>query len=192
MTSSPSCVEYSGRWGWAAMRPSLVHPTGRASPGRAGHRPPAAADCIRRGGASLLKPSDPSPTPERTDMSQSEPLVKLAEQGEAAVLNYNVPEPTAYTGRNLIELVYPKEIFRNLPGTAVQLGPGPMSAADLEGFLLERSIVTGSKSLMAARARGTARARRAPGPRTRTSTLATAEVGAGDLTLDQIGVAYNL
>src|SRR5262245_18181295 len=38
MTSSPSCVEYSGRWGWAAMRHSLVHPTGRASPGRAGHR----------------------------------------------------------------------------------------------------------------------------------------------------------
>lgn len=44
----------------------------------------------------------------------SNPLVVLDENGSPAVLNYNVPEPTSYTGRNLIELTYDPGMFKEL------------------------------------------------------------------------------
>jgi hypothetical protein len=69
-----------------------VHPTGRALPGRAGHRPPAAADCISRGGASLLKPSDPFPTHE---------LVPQAIKDAAAKKGYDLVEVYARLGDRL-------------------------------------------------------------------------------------------
>jgi len=43
-------------------------------------------------------------------MSQ-EPMIKLEENGTAPVLSYNVPEPTSYTGRHVIELELAPEWF---------------------------------------------------------------------------------
>jgi hypothetical protein len=120
----------------------------------------------------------------------NEPLVKLADQGEAAVLNYNVPEPTSYTGRNLVELVYPEEIFKHLPGTPIQFGQGPISAVDLEDFLLERTILASSRSLASNMGRRAAKSRR-PGRGTRAS-LPALEAAATDLPLDQFDLNYNL
>jgi hypothetical protein len=41
----------------------------------------------------------------------AEPMIKLQPSGQAAILNYNVPEPTTYNGRNIIELQYPSSYF---------------------------------------------------------------------------------
>jgi len=108
-------------------------------------------------------------------MSNDEPLVKLAEQGEAAVLNYNVPEPTAYTGRNLIELSYPPEIFKRLNGAPIELDHGTLTPEVLEDFLIERSILAGSVTLASRALRRTARAPARPAP---ASTRASARVAA--------------
>lgn len=52
--------------------------------------------------------------------SQNAPLIKLEEDGSAPVLRYNVPEPTAYTGFNLIRMrleneatIFKSELFSN-------------------------------------------------------------------------------
>jgi hypothetical protein len=50
-------------------------------------------------------------------MSTIPPLVALEGGGTPSVLNYNVPEPISYTGRNLIELQYPASVFKELKGT---------------------------------------------------------------------------
>jgi len=41
-----------------------------------------------------------------------EPMVKLDPGGRASILSYNVPEPTSYTGRTIIELSFPEEYFQ--------------------------------------------------------------------------------
>lgn len=41
----------------------------------------------------------------------AEPVIKFDTQGKAAVISYNVPEPTSYSGKNVIELVFPDEYF---------------------------------------------------------------------------------
>ncbi len=46
----------------------------------------------------------------------TEPLIKLDQAGQALVLRYDVPEPTFYFGRNLIELDFPTEYFLELAG----------------------------------------------------------------------------
>lgn len=48
--------------------------------------------------------------------TSDKPLVQLDVDGEPAVLNYNVPEPTSYSGRNLIKLDYDPAIFVELIG----------------------------------------------------------------------------
>lgn len=60
-------------------------------------------------------------------MADSKPLVALDGTGEPAILNYNVPEPTSYSGRNLMELRYPKSKFKELIG---QETPPPKKSAD--------------------------------------------------------------
>jgi hypothetical protein len=40
-----------------------------------------------------------------------EPMIKLDPGGTAPILSYNVPEPTSYTGRHVIELELPQEWF---------------------------------------------------------------------------------
>ena len=79
-----------------------------------------------------------------------EPLVKLSEQGEAAVLNYNVPEPTAYTGRNLIELSYDSSIFAPLAGTPIGIDRDILTAQTLEDFLLGQHILAGGAAPLGA------------------------------------------
>jgi hypothetical protein len=54
-------------------------------------------------------------------MADDVPLVMLSPDGEPSILNYNVPEPTAYEGRNLIELVQPAATFKDLPGQRVEI-----------------------------------------------------------------------
>lgn len=45
-----------------------------------------------------------------------EPMIKLDPDGAAPVLSYNVPEPTSYTGTNIIELNFEDtEIFKDAP-----------------------------------------------------------------------------
>lgn len=43
---------------------------------------------------------------------ENEPMIKLEPGGKAPILSYNVPEPTSYTGRNLIEMQFPEEYFK--------------------------------------------------------------------------------
>jgi hypothetical protein len=38
-------------------------------------------------------------------------MAKLQPGGQAAIINYNVPEPTSYSGRNIIELQFPTSYF---------------------------------------------------------------------------------
>lgn len=40
-------------------------------------------------------------------------MIQYEDQGQPSVINYNIPEPTTYTGRNLIKLLYPSTIFHN-------------------------------------------------------------------------------
>src|SRR6187551_25786 len=40
----------------------------------------------------------------------AEPIIKLQPDGHASILSYDVPEPTSYTGRNLIELRLNNEV----------------------------------------------------------------------------------
>ena len=41
----------------------------------------------------------------------SEPIIKMDAEGKASVISYNVPEPTSYSGRNIIELEFNENIF---------------------------------------------------------------------------------
>lgn len=43
-------------------------------------------------------------------------MIEYAKTGEPSVINYNVPEPTAYRGRNIIKLEYDKSLFINPEG----------------------------------------------------------------------------
>ncbi|MFD0670085.1 Ig-like domain-containing protein [Cohnella sp. GCM10027633] len=43
--------------------------------------------------------------------SNQEPMIKLQPGGTAPILSYNVPEPTAYSGRNFIDLSFPDSYF---------------------------------------------------------------------------------
>ena len=46
-------------------------------------------------------------------MSSAEPMIKLEPGGTAPILSYNVPEPTSYSGRNFIELIYDSGYFQS-------------------------------------------------------------------------------
>ena len=48
----------------------------------------------------------------------SDPIIKLDTNGQAAVISYNVPEPTSYSGRNIIELDFDEGVFTELAKTA--------------------------------------------------------------------------
>lgn len=43
--------------------------------------------------------------------NNQEPMIKLQPGGTAPILSYNVPEPTAYSGRNFIDLQFPDSYF---------------------------------------------------------------------------------
>ncbi len=48
--------------------------------------------------------------------TENEPLVKLQPGGKASILSYDVPEPTSYTGRSLIELKFDDEVTTSQDG----------------------------------------------------------------------------
>lgn len=48
--------------------------------------------------------------------SKQEPMIKLQPGGSAPIISYNVPEPTAYSGRNFIDLTFPDSYF--IPSSA--------------------------------------------------------------------------
>ncbi len=53
-----------------------------------------------------------------------EPMVKLDPNGKAPILSYNVPEPTSYAGRHVVELKFAPEIF-TAAATTVPQPPAP-------------------------------------------------------------------
>ncbi|MBD2202366.1 hypothetical protein H6G33_12090 [Calothrix sp. FACHB-1219] len=69
--------------------------------------------------------------------SQSEPMIKLEPGGRAPILSYNVPEPTSYSGRNIINLTIDRTWFRDEPS----IGQPPIGTrAPLTGVTRERLV----------------------------------------------------
>jgi hypothetical protein len=54
-----------------------------------------------------------------------EPMIKLDPGGKAPILSYNVPEPTSYAGRHVVELKFPAEIFTAAATTVPVVPPPP-------------------------------------------------------------------
>ncbi|CCF16873.1 hypothetical protein BLGI_4842 [Brevibacillus laterosporus GI-9] len=50
-----------------------------------------------------------------------EPIVQFETNGKASILNYNVPEPTSYSGKNCINLTFDGDIF--IPGPTITEPP---------------------------------------------------------------------
>ncbi len=73
----------------------------------------------------------------------TEPLIKLDQAGQAPVLRYDVPEPTFYFGRNLIELDFPEDYFLELKGADPEV---PDTTAPVDVWiddLIQNTIDTG-------------------------------------------------
>src|SRR5579859_4852148 len=68
-------------------------------------------------------PTPVPPTPAPAD-STAAPLVDLQPGGVPALINYNVPEPMSFSGRNFIEILLPGEAF-----VPVQVAPAVQPAA---------------------------------------------------------------
>jgi hypothetical protein len=83
--------------------------------------------------------------------TEETPLVELDADGTPAVLNYNVPEPTSYTGRNLIRLEYDTGIFKELIGEEALPDVETSDPDFLDGiadWMYERSVLgPGSPSI---------------------------------------------
>ena len=58
-----------------------------------------------------------------------EPMIKLDPGGVAPILSYNVPEPTSYAGRHVIELKFPAEYFTPAASAVPPVPPPPPPAA---------------------------------------------------------------
>ena len=54
-----------------------------------------------------------------------EPMIKLEPGGVAPILSYNVPEPTSYSGRNIIELQLPADHFSDAAFKVTTPPPSP-------------------------------------------------------------------
>lgn len=46
-------------------------------------------------------------------------MIKYQENAKPAIINYNVPEPTSYRGRNLIKIEFGSKYLKNLPGEKI-------------------------------------------------------------------------
>ncbi len=81
-------------------------------------------------------------------MNPAKPLVTLETNGQPSVLNYNVPQPSSYTGRNLIELSYPARIFKVLKGaeaTPPDFKPSnPRRLEQAQGWAQQRAALSAS------------------------------------------------
>jgi hypothetical protein len=77
--------------------------------------------------------------------TNNEPMIRLDPGGKAPILSYNVPEGTAYSGRNFIELDFPPEFFK----PAVKKKPpatARTSVKNLDVATIKSAVVTGMKS----------------------------------------------
>jgi len=54
-----------------------------------------------------------------------EPMIKLEPGGVAPILSYNVPEPTSYAGRHVVELRFADDVFSD----AARVAPPPPASA---------------------------------------------------------------
>ncbi|MBO9598395.1 MAG: hypothetical protein J7559_11340, partial [Cohnella sp.] len=71
--------------------------------------------------------------------SKQEPMIKLQPGGSAPIISYNVPEPTAYSGRNFIDLAFPDSYF--VPSSA-SASTFSAKAAGGEASLRKASVET--------------------------------------------------
>lgn len=69
----------------------------------------------------------------------NEPLIKLEAGGKAPILSYNVPEPTAYFGNNMIELEFTEDYFK--PNVKKKSETSRTSAKDLGPSTLRNAVV---------------------------------------------------
>jgi hypothetical protein len=77
--------------------------------------------------------------------NKPEPMIKLEPGGVAPVLSYNVPEPTSYSGRNLIELKFPVEYFK--PEVSKKPAEGTrVSTRNLDPAAIKSAVLSGMKS----------------------------------------------
>jgi hypothetical protein len=60
-------------------------------------------------------------------MADTNPFTQLDPAGKPAIISYNVPEPTSYSGENLIELQFEASIFSP---AALQKPPSDFDNAD--------------------------------------------------------------
>jgi putative intracellular protease/amidase len=69
----------------------------------------------------------------------NEPLIILEAGGKAPILSYNVPEPTAYFGNNMIELEFTEDYFK--PNVKKKSETSRTSAKDLDPSTLRNAVV---------------------------------------------------
>ncbi|MBB3111689.1 hypothetical protein FHS18_003757 [Paenibacillus phyllosphaerae] len=79
--------------------------------------------------------------------SNQEPMIKLQPGGTAPILSYNVPEPTAYSGRNFIDIQFPDSYFT--PSTVASANAFSSQASGGEASLTAPADENASKSLSA-------------------------------------------
>jgi hypothetical protein len=70
-----------------------------------------------------------------------EPMIKLEPGGTAPILSYNVPEPTSYTGRHVIELEFPAEWFTEAALEVPEPPPAPTPPTPPIGPILPPIVV---------------------------------------------------
>ena len=73
----------------------------------------------------------------------NEPLIKLEAGGKAPILTYNVPEPTAYFGNNMIEFEFTEDYFK--ANVKKKSETSRTSAKDLDPSTLRNAVVEGIK-----------------------------------------------
>ncbi len=71
-----------------------------------------------------------------TAMADSTPLIALEEGGRAAVLSYNVPDPSSYSGRNFIELDFAPAYFTEAARNRPDDGRDPVEELDIDTLVV--------------------------------------------------------
>ncbi|MGB7816170.1 MAG: hypothetical protein WBL28_07450 [Methylotenera sp.] len=77
--------------------------------------------------------------------NDTEPMIKLDPSGKAPILSYNVPEPTSYNGRCLIELEFSDDYFK----PSVKMKPAGSSRTpvkNLDVSAIKSAVLAGMKS----------------------------------------------
>ena len=64
-----------------------------------------------------------------------EPIIKMDSSGKASIISYNVPEPTSYSGRNMIELEFDESIFTEAAKAIPENRREALSSTDLEAAI---------------------------------------------------------